>query len=650
MSYFLLSSFSLMSLIIILTAGLFTVVLIRLPEKADYKRWLIIYFMGLLLWHLMGFLSGGLHSEIRELTYRYTNTIFNAGFSLSGVAFIQIAYLFPEIAFKQERKVVFYTTAGICLSFIGLIVWFHFIQNQQGLSSKTYGSFVNPLAGLFGMLTAFWAVIVYIRKSLYFKGRKPSYVLPSKLLAGCTVFMLIISGLFIYPGAQNLWVILTYTYGMWILVQAKVLIFIIYSAFPIRFLPKMVGFVFASVMVILSVAVMILVPFTTNAENPVNLAQRVFDQQTLLRLMLIIIGSAIFILLIFPLILRVSLIIPLKRLLLGIQQADKGDLKVNVPYVMLDEIGIVTRNFNGMVQSLKQSKDELTKYANTLESQVYQRTSDLHKSLIDLQASQNQLIQSEKMASLGELTAGIAHEIQNPLNFVNNFSEVTNELIVELKEEIENGNYEEVKALAKNIEENQLRINYHGKRADAIVKGMLQHSRTNSGQKSPVDVNALVDEFLRLAYHGFRAKDKAFNATLKSDYDKAIEVINVIPQDLGRVILNLINNALYAVNEKRKQTTGDYEPTVTVTTRKTIFKEALGNITKLEIVVKDNGIGIPKQILEKIYQPFFTTKPAGQGTGLGLSLSYDIIKAHGGELKVETLENEGSEFLISLPI
>ena len=650
MSYFLLSSFSLMSLIIILTAGLFTVVLIRLPEKADYKRWLIIYFMGLLLWHLMGFLSGGLHSEIRELTYRYTNTIFNAGFSLSGVAFIQIAYLFPEIAFKQERKVVFYTTAGICLSFIGLIVWFHFIQNQQGLSSKTYGSFVNPLAGLFGMLTAFWAVIVYIRKSLYFKGRKPSYVLPSKLLAGCTVFMLIISGLFIYPGAQNLWVILTYTYGMWILVQAKVLIFIIYSAFPIRFLPKMVGFVFASVMVILSVAVMILVPFTTNAENPVNLAQRVFDQQTLLRLMLIILGSAIFILLIFPLILRVSLIIPLKRLLLGIQQADKGDLKVNVPYVMLDEIGIVTRNFNGMVQSLKQSKDELTKYANTLESQVYQRTSDLHKSLIDLQASQNQLIQSEKMASLGELTAGIAHEIQNPLNFVNNFSEVTNELIVELKEEIENGNYEEVKALAKNIEENQLRINYHGKRADAIVKGMLQHSRTNSGQKSPVDVNALVDEFLRLAYHGFRAKDKAFNATLKSDYDKAIEVINVIPQDLGRVILNLINNALYAVNEKRKQTKGEYEPIVTVTTRKTNFKETLGNITKLEIVVKDNGIGIPQQILEKIYQPFFTTKPAGQGTGLGLSLSYDIIKAHGGELKVETLENEGSKFLISLPI
>ena len=639
-----------MSLIIILTAGLFTVVLIRLPEKADYKRWLIIYFMGLLLWHLMGFLSGGLHSEIRELTYRYTNTIFNAGFSLSGVAFIQIAYLFPEIAFKQERKVVFYTTAGICLSFIGLIVWFHFIQNQQGLSSKTYGSFVNPLAGLFGMLTAFWAVIVYIRKSLYFKGRKPSYVLPSKLLAGCTVFMLIISGLFIYPGAQNLWVILTYTYGMWILVQAKVLIFIIYSAFPIRFLPKMVGFVFASVMVILSVAVMILVPFTTNAENPVNLAQRVFDQQTLLRLMLIIIGSAIFILLIFPLILRVSLIIPLKRLLLGIQQADKGDLKVNVPYVMLDEIGIVTRNFNGMVQSLKQSKDELTKYANTLESQVYQRTSDLHKSLIDLQASQNQLIQSEKMASLGELTAGIAHEIQNPLNFVNNFSEVTNELIVELKEEIENGNYEEVKALAKNIEENQLRINYHGKRADAIVKGMLQHSRTNSGQKSPVDVNALVDEFLRLAYHGFRAKDKAFNATLKSDYDKAIELINVIPQDLGRVILNLINNALYAVNEKRKQTKGEYEPIVTVTTRKTNFKETLGNITKLEIIVKDNGIGIPQQILEKIYQPFFTTKPAGQGTGLGLSLSYDIIKAHGGELKVETLENEGSEFLISLPI
>ena len=265
----------------------------------------------------------------------------------------------------------------------------------------------------------------------------------------------------------------------------------------------------------------------------------------------------------------------------------------------------------------------------------------LENTLSNLRSTQAQLIQSEKMASLGELTAGIAHEIQNPLNFVNNFSEVNEELIKELNTEAEKGNLEEVKAIAKDIEFNSEKINHHGKRADAIVKGMLQHSRTSSGQKEPTDINVLADEYLRLAYHGLRAKEKSFNATMKTDLDETIGKLNVVPQEIGRVILNLITNAFYAVSEKKKHAGDDYEPTVTVSTKK-----INGNV---EVIVKDNGNGIPSKILDKIFQQFFTTKPTGQGTGLGLSLSYDIVKAHGGELNVKTKEGEGTVFVIHLP-
>jgi signal transduction histidine kinase len=280
------------------------------------------------------------------------------------------------------------------------------------------------------------------------------------------------------------------------------------------------------------------------------------------------------------------------------------------------------------------------------------------RTLVDLKQAQQQLVQSEKMASLGELTAGIAHEIQNPLNFVNNFSEVSTELVKEMAEEVEKGNLEEVKALAKDVVQNLEKINHHGKRAADIVKGMLQHSRSSSGVKEPTDINALADEYLRLAYHGLRAKDKSFNAKFETHLDPTLPNVNVIPQDIGRVILNLITNAFYAVNERQKllatshELLAKYEPTVSVRTRKE------GN--KVLISVKDNGSGIPDKIKEKIFQPFFTTKPTGQGTGLGLSLSYDIVKSHGGELKVQTLpaeaaaqagkEGEGSQFVIQLPI
>jgi len=268
----------------------------------------------------------------------------------------------------------------------------------------------------------------------------------------------------------------------------------------------------------------------------------------------------------------------------------------------------------------------------------------LETTLINLKSTQSQLIQSEKMASLGELTAGIAHEIQNPLNFVNNFSEVNKEMLEELKAERQKPKAErDERTEAEIIEDviaNSEKINHHGKRADAIVKGMMQHSSSGSGKKEPTDINKLADEYLRLAYHGLRAKDKSFNATMKTDFDKSIGNINVTPQDIGRVILNLITNAFYAVDEKKKSGMECYEPTVSVTTKK--------EGDRVFVSVKDNGNGIPQKILDKIFQPFFTTKPTGQGTGLGLSLSYDIVKAHGGELKVETIEGEGSEFIIQL--
>ena len=293
------------------------------------------------------------------------------------------------------------------------------------------------------------------------------------------------------------------------------------------------------------------------------------------------------------------------------------------------------------IKSEKEKQQMLAGQNEMLEKQVAERTTELVKSLDELKSTQSQLIQSEKMASLGELTAGIAHEIQNPLNFVNNFSEVNKELLAEMKDEMNKGNIDDAKEIANDVIANEEKINHHGKRADAIVKGMLQHSRSSSGVKEPTDINKLADEYLRLAYHGLRAKDKKLNADFKTDFDKSAGKINIVPQDIGRVLLNLINNAFYAVNERQKTDGENYKPIVSIQTKK------MNN--SVEITVTDNGNGIPASIKDKIFQPFFTTKPTGQGTGLGLSLSYDIVKAHGGELKVETKQGEGSEFSIQLP-
>jgi len=278
-----------------------------------------------------------------------------------------------------------------------------------------------------------------------------------------------------------------------------------------------------------------------------------------------------------------------------------------------------------------------------LEAQVEERTAELKQSLEELKATQSQLIQSEKMASLGELTAGIAHEIQNPLNFVNNFSEVSLELIDEMHEEMAKGETDEANAIAADIKQNLEKINYHGKRADGIVKGMLQHSRSGSAVKEATDINKLADEYLRLAYHGLRAKDKSFNADLVTDFNASLPKATILGQDIGRVLLNLFTNAFYATHQMQKQSDESYKPVVSVSTSQ--------KDNYIEIKVKDNGVGIPDSIKDKILQPFFTTKPTGEGTGLGLSLSYDIVvKGHNGKIVIDSKENEYTIFTIQIPI
>ena len=315
-------------------------------------------------------------------------------------------------------------------------------------------------------------------------------------------------------------------------------------------------------------------------------------------------------------------------------------------------LSISSMNKNLETQTLKSRSLELDNARKEVElekaAELKQAYQALEESHTKLKGTQAQLIQAEKMASLGELTAGIAHEIQNPLNFVNNFAEVSHELIDEMKDGLDKGHLDEAKSIATDLQQNLEKITFHGKRADAIVKGMLQHSRASSGVKEPTDINALADEYLRLAYHGLRAKDKSFNATIKTDFDKTIGKIDVIPQDIGRVLLNLITNAFHAVSASfPPKGEMPYTPTVTVKTE--LWKSPLGDLGA-KISITDNGPGIPDAIKDKIFQPFFTTKPTGQGTGLGLSLSYDIVKAHNGELTVETKEGEGTTFTITLPI
>jgi len=328
-------------------------------------------------------------------------------------------------------------------------------------------------------------------------------------------------------------------------------------------------------------------------------------------------------------------------------QAEKDQIQAQIRFFGAGGVALVLLAFTLFFYRNQRRTKRSNKLLRKQSREINEKNQELEESYKNLKSTQAQLVQSEKMASLGELTAGIAHEIQNPLNFVNNFSEVSQELIEELAEEIEKGDLQEVKELSADIKGNLEKIKHHGKRADAIVKGMLAHSRTGKGEKSSTDINALAEEYLKLSYHGLRAKDKSFNADFKTDFDPDLPKVNVVPQDIGRVLLNLINNSFQAVSaeastERRRSADSDYKPTVTVKTQLTTNDQIL-------ITIKDNGPGIPDDIKDKIFQPFFTTKPTGQGTGLGLSLSYDIVKANGGHLSYTDDQAGGARFIIQLP-
>lgn len=401
------------------------------------------------------------------------------------------------------------------------------------------------------------------------------------------------------------------------------------------FRTKLTGIVLCVVLIVLGILPFLLLGstwFDQTGNKMINEADKALPQSILTNFIIVIPIVTLVIVTLFPLLFKNEILRPLNKILSGVKQVNSGKLDTEIIVEVNDEIGALSNNFNQMTSSLKL-------YANKMNDLVDERTNKLNQSLQELKSTQQQLIQSEKMASLGELTAGIAHEIQNPLNFVNNFSEINNELIEEMNAET---NVEEIKAIASDIKQNNEKITFHGKRADAIVKGMLQHSRKNTGLKEPTDINKLADEYLRMSFHGLRAKDKNFTADFKTDFDEIISQVEIVPQDMGRVLLNLFNNAFYAVNEKKKTAEESYQPLVSVQTKK------LND--SVEIVIKDNGNGIPQHIRNKIFQPFFTTKPTGDGTGLGLSLSYDIItKEHNGTIQVQSEENNYTAFIITLP-
>ena len=635
---FLLHTHTVMSLLLFLLSTGILIFITNFKENTPSRRWFKLFYLGQLLWQGADILRYSLHpSMVGSLTYQLNVSVWAIpSFCILEIAYLQFLYFFLGNPFERERKTFLYLSIFISCIVVTLTFWNEFYNKSNILT-------FNLIAFGYGFAINILAMILCIRKAIYFNKKQEKISAKGSFYMAILNFGYVMTSVIVITfGFYNPIGYWSFFLIVWIGNLTALVVYINFEAIPTSFQTKMIGFTFIIVMTVLMMVTLVFYPLLPPTEIEISTTQ----QTGLTKLIIIILCSIFVLTFILPRILKYTLTDPLQRLLDGVQKVNSGDLTSKVTVVHPDEIGNITSNFNVMTQSLKQSKDDLLLYANTLELKVNERTVELQNLLNHLKQTQNQLIQSEKLASLGELTAGIAHEIQNPLNFVNNFSELSVELIEELKEERgkENGERDEdlENELLSNISENLEKITHHGKRASSIVKGMLEHSRTSTGVKELTDINALTDEYLRLSYHGLRAKNKNFNALLKTNFAKNIEKVNIVPQDIGRVILNLITNAFYAVTEKKKEISQGYEPTVLVSSMK--FND------KIELKISDNGQGIPEKVLAKIFQPFFTTKPTGEGTGLGLSLSYDIIKAHGGTLECESVENEGTTFIIKLPI
>lgn len=645
----LLHTHTVMSLILGLTAAGMFFHLLRLKQPVNAKKWLMLFYLGLFVWQVENIIRYSMPLAYYVTVIYKIQTVFLliGMIALTHIAHAQYAYQFLVATHERERKIVFKFSIVLSIGELLFVAWNEFYK-QGGMAISFLSAF------FYSSLFTFWIIALSLRKAKVLRNvdRKASrahsfYAIINACYAGASVFAFSF-GFFSVPGFWSYFLL------VWLGNLASIVLYIVTAAVPASFQTKITGFTFVIAASFLSITTLTIYP-------PVYLEDiqgRLLQNAGLFRLLIIIIAVALMIVTLMPFMLKISLTHPLQRLLEGVQKVNSGNLDTHVAEGLPDEIGLLTRNFNLMAQSLKKANHELTDYAQTLEKKVTRRTEQLQRSLTELKTLQAQLIQAEKNASLGELAAGIAHEIKNPLNFINNFSEVNVELCEELEKEIQKPSPDliNIKDIAEDIILNLERIKHHGTRADSIVQGMLDHSRASKGERQLTDINALTEESMLICYKKAIAKNKTFTARLNTDFDESLwageddsRKINIIKQDISRVLINLFNNAFYSVTEKKKRAESEYEPTISASTKKIILSTT-DKKSCVEIRVKDNGTGIPQHVIGKIFQPFFTTKPAGQGTGLGLSLSYGIIKAHGGEIRAKSIEGEWTELKVELPI
>ena len=642
----LLHTHSVMSFILGLTAAGMFMHLITLRQPVNAKRWLVLFYFSLMCWQVENIIRYSMPLEYFTTTlYKLQTVVFLIPLiAVTLVAHTQFAYRFLATTYKREQKIVFRISIFLSVAEVLFVAWNEF-YNNGGMAITLLSAF------FYGLFFTFWIIILSIRKSKFLRHTDPKasrahliYAAINSLYAGASIFSLMF-GFFSVPGFWSYFLL------VWIGNLASIVLYIVTAAIPASFQTKITGFTFVLAATFLSLITLFLYPpvFLTDTEG------RLSQQGGLIRMLIIIAIAAFLIVLLMPFMLRISLTTPMQRLIEGVQKVNSGNFNAQIEVGLPDEIGLLTENFNQMTRHLEKAQNDLTDYAQTLEKKVARRTEQLQRSFAELKTLQAQQIQAEKIASLAQLTAGLGHEIKNPLNFINNFSQVSIELAGELEEEINKSSPDPqyLKEIAEDIILNLERIHHHGQRADGIVQGMLDHSRAEKGERKLTDLNSLTDEYRRLTYDSIITKDKFFSAKMVTHYDDSIAEINIVKEDIGRVILNVFNNAFYSIKEKKKLVGNGYVPTIWVNTKKIDLSGAAENgLQKREAIlikIKDNGIGIPDKIIDKIYQPFFTTKPSGQGTGLGLSLSHDIIKAHGGSLKTNSTEGEFAEFEIMLP-
>ena len=653
MNPILLHTHSVMAYILLLVSSSMYVYLINLNVESPGKKWFTVFYLSQIVWQAGDMIRYSIHpAYVGSWPYQLQIILmFVPALGLVEIAYIQFLYRFVTPAFDREQKVLLYVMIAFVIGLIAFNSWNEF-YNQSDLLLMQASMFI------YGLLTNLWAVYIGWRKGRLFRkqgneraAKGNTYMVFVNL---CFVIPCIVAVLFGIYSTIGFW---TFFILLWFGNLAQIVVSITYAAVPTSFQIKLVGFTFTMIATVLLIVTLVFYP----PYYPTDYVPRYTQQDGLIKMFGIITLSTAGLVLILPRILRVTLTSPLQQLLEGVQQVNAGNLTTLVPVGLPDEIGDLTLNFNRMTQSLKKAKDALTMYTEQLEVQIEERTAEitlqkqelevqrdsLEQTLLELKETQLQLIQKEKMASLGELTSGIAHEIQNPLNFVNNFSKINLELLDELKEEITADHKTDSVQIADDLVQNLSRISHHGQRADSIVKGMLQlsHGTTSNGKKQLTNLNELATEYLQLANKDILSKNKNVSVKLAVTLDPAIEPVKAVPQDIGRVLLNIFDNAFYALTQKQDQLKTNYEPILSVCTQ--------ANITDQMVLIRirDNGTGIPTTILNKIYQPFFTTKPTGQGTGLGLSLSYNIItQGHAGVLTTTSEPGQYTEVTIQLPV